>query len=367
MQFIFWQNIISIHQSAFLSALAENYQVTIVVEREIEENRKGHGWNIPSMGKSCIIIAPSNEQLRQLIKNNIDSIHIFSGIHAFQMVSKAFLFSRSLRVKTLVYLEPYQFWGATGLLRRLKYTFIFARHGSTIDGILPTGELGCKCYRKVGVSTKKIFQWGYFTEYLENLSFSKSNSLAPSILFVGSIDERKNILYLVNTCKKISFLFNHFTIIGTGRLSNKLKHSIKDIKNIYYLGGVSNAEVKTLMHEHDILVLPSVFDGWGAVVNEALQNGMRVIASENCGSSVLLDGKQRGEIFYFKNGDDLETVLKRWLIKGPQTVEERQVITQWTKKTISGEIVSEYFVQICKYTYGGIKSYPIAPWLKNEI
>ena len=51
------------------------------------------------------------------------------------------------------------------------------------------------------------------------------------------------------------------------------------------------------MRQCDLLVLPSLFDGWGAVVNEALQAGMRVLCSTACGAASLLDGRQRGGSF----------------------------------------------------------------------
>ena len=39
MKFVFWQNIISIHQSAFLNALTAHHELTLVVEKDIEEGK----------------------------------------------------------------------------------------------------------------------------------------------------------------------------------------------------------------------------------------------------------------------------------------------------------------------------------------
>lgn len=37
----------------------------------------------------------------------------------------------------------------------------------------------------------------------------------------------------------------------------------------------------------DYLILPSLYDGWGAVVNEGLQSGCKVLVSKDCGASIF--------------------------------------------------------------------------------
>ena len=117
------------------------------------------------------------------------------------------------------------------------------------------------------------------------------------------------------------------------------------------------------MQEFDIFVLPSRYDGWGAVVNEALQNGMRVIVSQNCGANVLVDGKTRGEIFYFMDGNkSLKSVLERWIQKGPLTNIERQEIINWADNHISGTAAATYMMNISNYIFNKTGDYPQAPW-----
>jgi glycosyltransferase involved in cell wall biosynthesis len=125
---------------------------------------------------------------------------------------------------------------------------------------------------------------------------------------------------------------------------------------------MSNEEIKGLMNKCDILILPSLFDGWGAVVNEALQAGMQVIASEHCGASILLDGEQRGEVFSFKK-DNFAEVLKKWIAKGPLKKSKRQEIANWSTTHISGQVAADYFISVVDYSLGKEKKRPIAPWL----
>ena len=59
-------------------------------------------------------------------------------------------------------------------------------------------------------------------------------------------------------------------------------------------------KVRELMRQHDLYVFPSNgLEGWGAVVSEALEEGMRVLASYECGAGAALLPRER----LFHSGD----------------------------------------------------------------
>ena len=62
----------------------------------------------------------------------------------------------------------------------------------------------------------------------------------------------------------------------------------KGMDHIYLKPFMDNTKVRLAIEEADLLVLPSRFDGWGAVVNEALGAGTPVLVSDLCGSSYLV-------------------------------------------------------------------------------
>ena len=52
---------------------------------------------------------------------------------------------------------------------------------------------------------------------------------------------------------------------------------------------VQIGEVRKLMREHDVYVFSSnAYEGWGAVVNEALEEGMKVIGTYEAGASATM-------------------------------------------------------------------------------
>lgn len=389
MDFVFWQNIVSLHQSAFLSALSKKHEVTLVAEKEIASYRLADGWNIPEMGNVRIVMAPNDVEINTIINANKEAVHIITGIDGFKMPYKAFKILTARNQKVMNMLESYEWAGIKGFLRWAKYTMLQIRYGRKINGILAMGAIGERVYRSAGFTKSKIFQWGYFTKAMEaspQPSPKGKGEGKPRVLFVGRLDENKNSRLLIKTMEPMMKDVECLTIVGDGvlrqeidllaqRINSNIERKRESQKSfplgedigeahVHILGNVPNEKVHELMRNHDILVLPSNYDGWGAVINEALQNGMRVVVSENCGGNVLVDNKTRGEVFYFEDGErSLSSVLVRWIAKGAISDKEREDIILWAEEHISGKNAAEYLEEIVNHVYNnGVR--PVAPWMR---
>lgn len=196
MKFLFWQNMISIHQTALLNALASKHQVTLAVQRAFEEERTDSGWKIPDMGNVHLELSPDEQRIHQLILSNETAIHVFSGIDAYPMVFRAFKQCIQLKRTTLIYMEPYQTGGISGQLRRLKYALLYLKYGKKIQALLATGKFGVQAYRRSGWPASRIFEWGYFTEQTkhsadEQNTDQQNSRTAPRLLYVGRLDNNK--------------------------------------------------------------------------------------------------------------------------------------------------------------------------------
>ena len=79
-------------------------------------------------------------------------------------------------------------------------------------------------------------------------------------------------------------------IYGTGTEETKLKKlAAKYGEAIKFYPPVPIDEVRKLMHNHDVYVLSSnAYEGWGAVVSEALEEGMKVLGTYEAGSSATI-------------------------------------------------------------------------------
>lgn len=368
MQYVFWQNILSIHQAPFLKELAEKNEVTLVVESELDSIRIKDGWNIPDFGNAQILISPDSDVINQLLLST-DAIHIFSGINLSSrpLLKKAFSIAINNKLRIGIMSEPFNWLGLSGKLRFLKYVYLRIKYMKYISFLLVIGDKGRWCYEKIGFSADKMFDWGYFTKS----SFSENNNQPsltqnPNLIYIGRLNKDKGIVPLVKLSLKYTDLFSNFVIIGDGDCKNEIQQLIKDQSQYQLLGNIPNDEIYKILSNTDLCILPSIGkDGWGAVVNEALMSGNRVIASNYCGASVLLDEKFRGGIFNVEN-NNLEDVFSYWVKKGSISVEERLVIKHWANKNISGSAASHYFQNIVDYIMLDKGNLPIAPWLKDK-
>lgn len=357
MNFVFWQNVISIHQSAFIKALAQEHDVVLVAEDYLDCQRKAEKWNVPDMGAAQVIVKPTYYKIEELLSHP-ECEHVFSGINAYPMVYTTLKMAVKKKCKFTVLIEPYEWSGLKGFLRQLKYTILALKFGKNIKHMFVTGNRGMSCYRKAYFNPEILHQWGYFTEQDNELSNKGLNNRDRKVklLYVGRLDENKNILPIIEQIDQYEENIESFSIVGDGILFDNLKNIATRNPKIKVLGRIGNNETVRIMSEHDYLILPSLYDGWGAVVNEALAQGTRVLCSIACGASVLLDGKMRGEAFLQENAID---TIKCWCERGPLTQAERKEIRDWATSHISGAVAADYFVKIIT----GVDV--IAPWMIN--
>jgi len=160
---------------------------------------------------------------------------------------------------------------------------------------LPTGPFAAKDMALVAPMKGRVWQWGYFTE-MPNLRHNLVGTTDDivSILWVGRMLKWKRIDLLIRALYRLKSEGKLFrlTLVGEGPERERLQ-SLADklLGREYYTiqKFIPSEEVPALMRKHDIYVLPSnAYEGWGAVVNEAMSVGCAVISSDKVGSGAAL-------------------------------------------------------------------------------
>jgi glycosyltransferase involved in cell wall biosynthesis len=112
------------------------------------------------------------------------------------------------------------------------------------------------------------------------------------MLAVASLDPRKNFSRLVEAFAAITDC--QLYIVGSNhRAFNKEDHDAKSYNNIHYLGRVSDEELVRLYNEAVGFISPSLYEGFGLPLLEAMSCGCPVLASdipasrEVCGHAAL--------------------------------------------------------------------------------
>ncbi len=109
------------------------------------------------------------------------------------------------------------------------------------------------------------------------------------VLFVGSLGQRKGLGYVL---KAIAALGSGVTLTLIGRKTSEECEPLNAaVKRHRWVTSVPHSEVLREMSEHDVLVFPSLFEGFGLVVLEAMSQGLPVITTSNSGGlDIVTDG-----------------------------------------------------------------------------
>ena len=144
----------------------------------------------------------------------------------------------------------------------------------------------------------KMRMWGYFVaegtgnrEQGTGDVVREVSSSAVRVLWVGRLLDWKRVDTIIKAVGELAKRQNiTLDIYGTGPEEERLKRlATKYREAIKFYPPVPIAEVRKLMREHDVYVLASNgYEGWGAVVSEALEEGMRVIGTHEAGSSATI-------------------------------------------------------------------------------
>ena len=104
------------------------------------------------------------------------------------------------------------------------------------------------------------------------------------ILFVGSLIQRKGANFLLEAMASIAHNFPHYrlVLIGDGPQKTSLQQLAKRLgidQRVTFTGRLPQHQVKKWMQRAKVFVLPSVEEGMGVVLIEALASGTPVVAS----------------------------------------------------------------------------------------
>ena len=110
------------------------------------------------------------------------------------------------------------------------------------------------------------------------------------VLYVGSLTQRKGLSYLFEAAARLG---DHIELTVIGRKTTEfcapLERALSDCR---WIPSLAHQETLEQMRRHDVLVFPSLFEGFGLVILEAMAQGIPVIATPNtAGPDLITDGE----------------------------------------------------------------------------
>lgn len=210
----------------------------------------------------------------------------------------------------------------------------------------------------IGCYKNKTYKWGYFpkmnTYSLERIKESKRNNV-PQLLWSGRIVDWKHLEDAIIACDYLNqdgFTFM-LTIIGDGPEMDHVRQMVLEKKlqdKICFCGSVKPDQVRQYMEKSNIYLFTSNRkEGWGVVLNEAMNSGCSVVASHEAGSvPYLLKDNVNGLIYESGNIQQLYEKVK-YLIQNPEIQMEfgikayETIVNEW-----SPEIAAKRFLELSK-------------------
>jgi len=267
----------------------------------------------------------------------------------------AILQAKVFGIKVLIRDEATPISACRNALKRFIKKAFFLLLNIFCDGFMAIGTLNRKYYIQNGIQPEKVYMMPYAVDndyfgQLSQQSGSKRDELIrqldldpsrPVILYVSKLTKRKRAQDLLEAYIRLSPDGHsepnpYLLIIGEGECRPMLESRIKSLKwpSVKILGFKNQSELPAFFELCDIFVLPSVYEPWGLVVNEAMSAGRAVIVSDQvgCAPDLVKDG-QNG--FVFKAGDTLQLadVLKRITqnndLAKKMGLKSREIIGKW--------------------------------------
>lgn len=344
-----------------LNALSENNLYFIEIKR-MSARRQKLGWSIDEY-PDYVLPYRENNQLDQysdiidtadiVIIGNI-SMHLVNN----RLKNGLLTFVYSERI----YKERYEWYKWP--YRLISFYLRYGRYKKLY--MLCASAYTAADYAKSLTFLGKTYKWGYFpeTRKYEDIVELIKNKKPMSLLWVGRIIDWKHpelSVMIAERLKKDGYSFE-LNIIGTGDLEQQL---IKQIQSaglsdcVHIMGSMKPDQVRDYMERSQIFLFTSDRqEGWGAVLNEAMNSGCAVVASHEIGSvPFLLQNGHNGYIYKDGDIDDLYCKVKRLI---DNKVERDQfginayhtIIDHWNAQTAAMRLI-----ELSNYLLDGYKKH----------
>jgi glycosyltransferase involved in cell wall biosynthesis len=376
-----WHPVLTDHQAFTYQELARQSGLTVVVQvaKLEDEARRSQGWTDTRVKDVERQLIPRHGFLRYGIKymlSNRQQVHIFgSAFESWRMMLILWCASL-LRIEFYIVSEPYSqvVFGYLGdgssvagrlkvLLRPLLYKFYSQIICRGVSGLFAISRRAIEQYRDSGIPVEKIFPFGYFIP-LERVDQNVGSAIRAQrqdslrVVFVGSLIKIKGLPILLAGVRRAaeSGASLRLDVYGPGDAS-QFDFSMDYVR---YLGKIPFGQAQNYLSEYDLLVLPSHYDGWGVVVNEALCSGVPVLCSDQVGARVLVETFGAGQVFACGDEEALADLLVT-LANRPEQLQTMKSACATAAEAIQPASAAAYMLEVLSAKPAARAAIP-SPW-----
>ena len=329
MKIVFVSNYFNHHQQPMSDRLYELCKeqggfYTFMQTEAMEEERVRMGWGEVFKNTPYLASYRDNPAYNQKLIDEADAV-IFGGTDDERYIQHRLKTGKPIwRYSERLYKTGrYKFISPRGLRKKfLDHT----RYGADRVYLLCAGAYVAGDFRLVLAYFGKKFKFGYFPAckrydvnvLMANKSFRKTG--VPTLFWAARMIDWKHPeepIQLAAELKKSGYSF-HINIAGGGYMEQDMHDLAKSLQVedvVTFLGNLNPDNVRKYMEECDIYLATSdTGEGWGAVLNEAMNSGCAVVANKAMGAGpYLIENGRNG--FLYRNGhrEELTAFVKKLL------------------------------------------------------
>lgn len=171
---------------------------------------------------------------------------------------------------------------------------------------------------KYGVPENKIKIIPYGFPQISSKKYDYDGKRKLKVLFAGNLSQIKGLSYMFEA---VNLFQDKIILTLAGSIADKNNRILKEqLEKHRYLGAVSHVQLLYEMGKNDILLFPSLCDGFGLVITESMSQGTPVIASVNSAGRDLIENNYNGWLIPVADSKIIGNILNM-IIEMPQLVE----------------------------------------------
>lgn len=327
---VLWTSIPTHHQRHFLDALRRSgVDLQVRYYRTVGPERRALGWSTPES-------LPPGEQYVDPAPSALDTLQDWRGhVHVIPGYGNRFLRRLCVAVsKERVSWVHWSEWARPGLRWLATYPVKrwYARMVNEYAlGAFGTGHTAVRDFRRWGIHVQRVAALPYAPPAADSRAMpdpvcAEFRSGRRAFLYLGSLSGNKGTDLLLRSFSRIASRDSRWVLllVGNDQSKSQFKRLAKKLgieQRVLFRGAVPAAEVSGVLKTADVLVLPSRYDGWGAVLNEGASMGLALVASDNAGAAWhLIDPGENGFRVRAGSASSLAEAMKAY-VSNPRLAE----------------------------------------------
>jgi starch synthase len=231
--------------------------------------------------------------------------------------------------------EEYAIWGVDRPVSDVRDTLREEAIYAQADAITVGSSFGKRSFVEMGVEAEKVHVLKYGVNLGDIGVVDGPVEGEFNVLFAGGAGLRKGVPYLLQAFADVRHPRK------TLRIAGYVRPDLRDVlhrlpqEHVEFLGPLNQKDLGVVMGKSDVLVLPSIEDGFGMVMAEAMARGCPVISSTNTGGSDLYTDGVEGFIVPIRDVKAIADKLQ-WFVEDPVSVHSMRVAARARVEMMGG-------------------------------